>query len=315
MKLHGYKVHAQVGRSGLGNLLFPWARAEIFRTQHGLPMLAPQWTQPKVGPLLRREKDLRYYTNLFGNGDYISGPLRLWNLARLQRVHETALKSSGTLPLAEELDTSTHPPHSAGLIVFSGMKGLFEPLMDHRDLIRSKLMALVSEPVHDEIRREPPGYDVSMHIRRGDKPPLAFGEEIGARTGRSVSLRWYVNVVEHLKARLGSHLKVRVFSDGGDEELKPLLAVPGVERSVGGSALAEMLLLSKAPIVVTTAHSTFSQWSTFLEDVESVWYPNSQIAMPGGKQIEAGLDGKFDSKIVHVLSSSNSPSLGDEEPV
>src|SRR5262249_28756870 len=66
-----------VGRGGLGNMLFPWARAEVFRKRHGVPMLAPQWTQFKIGPLLRGERDKRYYTGLFDHSrsKYVSGPV------------------------------------------------------------------------------------------------------------------------------------------------------------------------------------------------------------------------------------------------
>src|SRR3954454_23821606 len=81
-------VYAKLSNAGLGNLLFPWARCEIFRPRHNLPMLAPRWTHAKIGPLLRREKDKRYYIGLFSRKGYVSGLKRWWLLKQAQRITE-----------------------------------------------------------------------------------------------------------------------------------------------------------------------------------------------------------------------------------
>ena len=47
--------------AGLGTRLFPWARCVIFSHVNRVPMLASQWVQPRVGPLLRGGIDLRAY--------------------------------------------------------------------------------------------------------------------------------------------------------------------------------------------------------------------------------------------------------------
>ena len=83
-------VHAAVGRTGLGNMLFSWARAEVFSHALSLPMLAPQWVKPKVGPLLRGERDLRYYTSSFSSDGYVTGFNRLAILLFSKRINGEA---------------------------------------------------------------------------------------------------------------------------------------------------------------------------------------------------------------------------------
>src|SRR5689334_20159116 len=79
-----------IGRAGLGNLLLPWARCEIFCRQQNIPMLAPQWTQPKIGPVLRGERDKRYYMGLFNNRGYVRGVKRWALVAMSRKIDEKA---------------------------------------------------------------------------------------------------------------------------------------------------------------------------------------------------------------------------------
>lgn len=46
---------------GLGNRLFPWARARIFASANGVPMLAPRWVSPRIRPLFRGEAQARAF--------------------------------------------------------------------------------------------------------------------------------------------------------------------------------------------------------------------------------------------------------------
>src|SRR5919204_6397987 len=66
--------------AGLGNKLFPWARCRVYALEHGLRMMAPTWTQLKLGPWLRGDRDKRLYHNLFlaAPPGYISGMHQLW---------------------------------------------------------------------------------------------------------------------------------------------------------------------------------------------------------------------------------------------
>ena len=46
---------------GLGNRLFPWARARVFASANEIPMLAPRWVSPRIMPLFRKGAEIRPY--------------------------------------------------------------------------------------------------------------------------------------------------------------------------------------------------------------------------------------------------------------
>src|SRR5438874_7065079 len=113
--MHRVYAYASLGRTGLGNMLFPWARCEIFAARHCLPILAPQWTQPKIGPLLRSERDWRFYTGLFDNSSYIHGLQKILLIATARKISEHKAEA----------------PECFGrdwvIVVFRGMERLFQP--------------------------------------------------------------------------------------------------------------------------------------------------------------------------------------------
>ena len=74
---------------GLGNLLFPWARAVVACDRDGLTLIDPTWPSIKVGPLLRGEADLRFYGSLFRPAPHsVSGLRKLMLLLGSRRVSE-----------------------------------------------------------------------------------------------------------------------------------------------------------------------------------------------------------------------------------
>src|SRR4051812_18492456 len=90
----GYEVHPEVyaypliERTGLANMMFPWARAQVFAQLHSVPMLAPRWVQFRLGPIIRRETDKRFYFGLFDNSSYIGGVKRMMLLASAPQIEE-----------------------------------------------------------------------------------------------------------------------------------------------------------------------------------------------------------------------------------
>ena len=84
----------RVGGPGLGNLLLTWARCHVKASAFGEPVIRPTWPQLKIGPLLRREADVRWYGDLFSPSPFELGGLRrAWLLLRADRVSEQAKPS------------------------------------------------------------------------------------------------------------------------------------------------------------------------------------------------------------------------------
>lgn len=59
----GRKMYGKpmIGRAGLGNELFPWARCMIWCHQTGAALAPFSWRRLHVGPYLRNESDKRQY--------------------------------------------------------------------------------------------------------------------------------------------------------------------------------------------------------------------------------------------------------------
>lgn len=281
-------AYASMGRTGLGNMLFAWARCEVFANRHQLPILAPQWTQPKIGPLLRGEKDLRYYTGLFSNAGYICGLRRLRLLLAGKRVVEDQAEPA----------FANRSRRGATIVTFRGMRRMFEPLIPHRELLRRRLGEILAEPIRASLDAQGPPDPIAIHVRRGDMNVVPFGEPYPVGICRALPIEWFVGCLRSVREAAGAELAATIYSDGREEVLEPLLSMPKTRLAAPNTSVADILLMSRSPILITTGSSTFSGWACFLGRPISLWYPESPrellpVPMPGA--VVTSLDG-------HVIS-------------
>lgn len=244
---------------GLGNLLFPWARATIAARDHQLVPIEPTWPQLKPGHFLRGESDYRTYCRLFRTTpNSITGLKKLWLLCRLPRLPEIALQHPEALP------------KGPFIVQLYGMDQLFKPLLGEHVFIKEKLLEIVL-PEHRQGLNSDLSGQVGLHVRRGD-----FSKSL-----RAVPISWYCDVVDALTDNLGENVGFSVFSDGSAEELAPLVAKPNVSVCSFGSSIADLLALSRCRLLVGTAGSTFSMWAAFLGRMPTVW-PHQKFHRKGG---------------------------------
>ena len=77
----------RIGGPGLANMLLSWARAAVAADRLGITLLTPAWLSPKIGPLLRGERDLRIYYGLFRRDrGAVGGGLKAVALLRCRRI-------------------------------------------------------------------------------------------------------------------------------------------------------------------------------------------------------------------------------------
>ncbi len=294
---------ADVGRAGLGNMLFPWARAEVFAKDNGCRMLAPRWTQPKIGPLLRREKDLRYYTGLFSSRGYVRGLARLLLQLRGRRIEENAAIGQANL---EEVTEPT-------IVTFKGMSGDYETLYEHRDFVQQRLLEILSPRVRSLVENAPHRDYIGMHVRFGDKIPLEFGRPFPVPDWSSrLPLEWFIHCIKNIRGIMGSPLAIRVFSDAREGELAELLSLGDVSLAPKNPSIVDILLLARSRLLITTGSSSFSSWAAFLGGMPAVWYPQSSLWAPtlrqrlderGAPQPETSVTGDIPDDFVSMLRS------------
>ncbi|WP_159015900.1 hypothetical protein [Cognatiluteimonas profundi] len=253
---HDFLLFRVLGR-GLGNLLFPWARALVHAQANGQQLISPTWPQLRISPWLRREADARLYPRLFKRlPEALSGPGRIATLLVAPRVPE------GDAAVARDGD----------VIEFRGMQGLFEPILDAHALVKARLLRMTRS-------RHLCGLDfdfrdsVCLHVRLGDFGSAASDDDL--RRGKwntRIPIRWYQDMLRGVRAQRGADLQAYVFSDGTDRELGPLLSMLRCRRLGFGSAIADMLALSRSRFLIASG-STFSAWASYIGRMPVVWFP------------------------------------------
>jgi hypothetical protein len=264
-------VHADTGRTGLGNMLFSWARAEILARRHGWTMLAPRWVKPKLGPLLRRERDKRYYVGAFRSDGYLDGWRRqvvMWTAPRVSEDDEPAIAALARAP-------------RRALVVTRGMERLFAPLLAHREHLASRFHAMLAERLRRRLDEEAPGA-IAVHVRRSDFRDFGPGEmPTGSSSNCRIPDAWYARCIAQARAAL-PNAPVRIFSDARPSELASLLAIADVESASPAPAALDLARLARAKLLIGSAGSSFSLWGSFLGRVPLVLHPSHDRMRIGG---------------------------------
>ncbi len=253
-------VFPVIGRAGLCNELFPWARAELFASQSALPILAPTWSRFRIGPYLRREPEKRRYGRLFHSSVHIHGWARLKNLAAYRKIDESAYATSG------------HSQNSC-VITFSGMRDCFQSLAGSAPFLRERLWEM-TVPLHRPALEDQRSF-IAMHVRRGDQTRLGIpADQLEARIAQFTPLRWFIAMAHAVRQHPSlANLPILVFTDGSIDEIRDLLAVPGVEKAPPASAIFDLWMLSKAKLLFASGNSTFSMWASYLGNMPTVYAP------------------------------------------
>ena len=294
-----YYAYVDVGRSGLGNMMFPWARAEIFCHQYGAKMLSVPWVKLKrIGPWLRRETDKRYYFRLFDNYGYVGGLKKALILGLNRRIQEEEVDGlKGKLENEKSLKPVT--------VVFRGIKGRFKGLVPMQEYIRDRVFAILHERLRPRIEA-PWGKFIGVHVRRGDFAKVAAGEKIPLdKWNYQIPDEWYIGCIENIRSVLGSGLPVVLFTNGKHDEITMFRKVKNLTVAKLNPAIVDILLLSQSAVLVGSG-SSFSQWAEFFGKMPSVWYTEKhrQALVPEKENYEcvAGEGGHLPESFVNVLN-------------
>lgn len=249
----------RLGGAGLGNILFTYARAVVFAKEHNLQVIWPTWFSFKLGPVLRREMDKRFYNDLFDNNNGSIGGLRkMALLATKKKVPEAEKRNLGELR-----DT---------IIEFTGFEGCFEEILYDSAVVYEDLKKILKEK-----NKKPLEVDFSdaigVHIRLGDFGRVPEAEVKAGRHDSSLPIYWYSKMIEEIRKAAEREIKAYIFSDGTQEELEPVLKLPNVERITFGSSIADIIGLSRFPLFVASG-SSFSMWARYLGRMSTICYPN-----------------------------------------
>ncbi len=250
----------RLGGAGLGNILFTYARAVVYARKNNCELIWPTWPSLKLGPILRREKDKRFYIGLFrNNSHYIGGIKKAGLLLTKKKVPENT-------PVGSVPDDS--------IVVFEGMDDCFLPIINDSKSVFDDIVENLS-PNSKKALAFQASKAICVHIRLGDFAKATIEEVLSGKHCCAIPLEWYVNMINAVRRITGEDTKVYVFSDGTDSELTEVLSLPNVERAYFGNAIADILALSKAGVFIASG-SSFSMWARYLGRMTTVMFPNQE---------------------------------------
>ena len=231
----------RIGGAGLGNIIFPWARALVYAKKHNLKSIQTTWRNLKIGTFIRKERDKRMYIDLFLEDDGISGFQKFFLLN-----------------------------FSNNIKVFSGMNNLFEPFKNDQIFVKSELLKMIN-PYHLIRAKEFNSNSIAIHIRMGDfTNPINENVLRNGAWNYRLPIKWYISLIEKIQKE--SSLPIYIFSDAEDCEFREILAYDNCYRVYFGSAISDMIALSTCKVLISSA-STFSMWASFLGQMPTIWFP------------------------------------------
>ena len=248
----------RLGGPGLGNLLFPWARAKVLSLKYNYHFLSPTWPQFKLGPILRGELDNRNYAFVFNSlcGGVVGGK-RLSKLIFGRRIKEDDHFSA--------IDND--------VVIVEGMDNFFDDIILYNDYLLGELLNSLRYNRLNELEAFFNGSNsIAVHVRYGDFMAVDKEQSYNGADNRRLPIEYYSECISFLRNIFGDNIRVNIFSDAHDEELKPLLCLPNTTRVSGNTAIEDMLLMARHRVLIASG-STFSMWASFLGQVPTLWFP------------------------------------------
>lgn len=247
-------VHAVLPRAGLANRLLVWARAAVFAKNHQLPLYVQGWGHIHIGPLLRREKSMRFYGTFFNCPGYLKG------IARLQ----TARWFQPDQVVAEPSFTKS-PPDKTKCFVFETVpskEDYFGSLRGHENFLSGAFKQMVRDQWHQKLLEKSSPF-IAMHVRRGDFK--SAGIELSSE-------EYFLSTLTRLRAASGIE-KAVIFSDSSPDQIPDLAGQPNVTFADHNSEILDILDMSRADIIVTSLRSTFGYWGGFVSNASIILDP------------------------------------------
>ena len=225
----------RLGGSGLGNLLYPFFKALVYAKKENLGIISPTFLSIKIGPYLRRELQKRNYKYSFKGS--ITGIRRLLLLI-----------------------------FSNEIVTFKSFGDGFKSLYGYEDFLKEKFKSLTRVDF-DEKKYQ---HSICCHIRLGDFKQ-SLGEELSNNT--RIPIKWYKDVIQQIRKN-DKELKVFLYSDGNDNELKELLELGNINNETSSNPVEDILKLSSSKYLIGS-YSSFSFWGAFFSKGTCIWHQNA----------------------------------------
>ncbi len=235
------KVVAKLPRAGLANKLLIWCRAVVFTHNNNIPLddiIVYPWIDFPLKRLFNRDK--RFYSGFFKTNDLAN------------RIKALPVKSALVNPSLNQLEGNGVNIRFEKIGPFD--MDYFAAFRGYEVVIRKAFNHIISDTIQSQVASEKK-CDIALHVRRGD-----FGGDLATPVGD------FLRILELIRSRFTYMPLVFIFTDGTAEDVAELLALPNTKLITGNSALYDLLLMSKAKVIVPSIRSTFSYFASFVSE-------------------------------------------------
>jgi hypothetical protein len=261
--------------AGLGNELFPWAKAFLASQALGARLLHPAWGlnqrnyhcdfgTSRLDWLLQRGIRFAMPTFQFDESAYLATGKDDYQ----QAVNEFAI--------TEGLSGRRH-----FVFVTSGMWGGFQAICKARVFVLSELLKArrAVENFHATMGEVHTGNVlIAVHIRRGDFLNINADDDYCGRFNVALPLEWYLKTCESIKRGCGGKVQFLLLTDASQETVQPFIDAfePLTTCHLRQTACSDLLLMAYADCIVCSV-SSYSMWGAFLSNAPYIWFaPNLQ---------------------------------------
>jgi hypothetical protein len=160
-------------------------------------------------------------------------------------------------------------------MVFEGFREQFRHLHGWHDLVRKELLAITRWEWREQAEAVPCPF-IAMHVRLGDFQRPDADTDHTRVDNMATPLSWFIESLRTVRRRMGASIPAIVTSDGRPEELRALLKLENVRLAFTGSAIGDLLLLSRGVLLLASG-SSFSAWASYLGRMPTLSHPGQSL--------------------------------------
>lgn len=257
------RIQARRG-AGLGNEIFPWAKAYLGSRVFGATLVDPPW---RANP--------RRYDLDFAKGGWASA-LKYYSLASgpSLRITTSMVKETGRLDYYDaltDIKSETLSRKSRIIVHESGMDLGYRGIRRARPFLQNRLLGtpLALRCVSEMDGRSVQKIRVGLHLRSGD-----FAVASVLRPGQfntSMHSQWYVDRLHSLIDLIGPDLELYIAGDQKMyESVSAAIENRVVPRRLRGSSIEDLTALVQCDLILPSI-SSFSMLALFLSDAAYTW--------------------------------------------
>lgn len=259
--------------AGLGNEVFPWAKAYLGAKALNLKLVAPPW---RVNPRrYDRELDAAPFDAIkyFALRGLPAVDINAEMINSTQRFdYFEAVSSLAPRILDQNAITALHS---------SGMHGGYLGIRRSRAFLRRQILGTASAlaAIEQLDASNDAGVRIGVHIRGGD-----FSSTNQVTSGvfnEQLPLDWYVDAVQSLAKALSIPALVFLATDTPSSVISAAMTVSGTPpRTLAVDSVGDLAVLASCDVIISSV-SSFSMLAIFLSDASYVWHEH-QLGETGG---------------------------------